>query len=51
MGNLERQAKRFEEKLGYLRKQAVAKAEASDAALSELQTELSTEEVCVVQMM
>jgi uncharacterized protein (DUF3084 family) len=46
VNNLQRQSQRFEEKLGHLRKQAKAKAEASDAALCEMQSELSAEEVC-----
>jgi uncharacterized protein (DUF3084 family) len=45
VSNLQRQSQRFEEKLGHLRKQAKAKAEASDAALCEMQSELSAEEV------
>jgi uncharacterized protein (DUF3084 family) len=45
VNNLQRQSQRFEEKLGHLRKQAKVKAEASDAALYEMQSELSAEEV------
>ena len=43
--NLQRQAQRFDEKLGHLRKQAKAKGDASDAALADMQSQVSAEEV------